>query len=102
LKSHSVADLNGRAREHESVVTQLRPLGVLPEPVRHQDAERAGYGVFAGQLRMWRQSALAQHRRMRFPTDSGWTVVLLDAVLSAPPVAAAMLVDEQLTVQGRP
>jgi hypothetical protein len=71
---------------------------------------REGYGVFAGQLRMWRQCAAAENRRMRFLKTLGigavcgepeWTVMLLDAVLIAAPVVAATLVAEHLTDQGR-
>jgi hypothetical protein len=81
--------------------------GLAPD----HSAQIQGYGVFAGQLRMWRQCAAAENRRMRFLKALGisavcgeleWTVILLDAVLIAAPVVAATLVAEHLIERGRP
>ena len=78
-------------------------------PDKHGEAA-VGPGLvrgFAGRLRMWRQRAPAEHRRMRFlnalgvaaARRAGMTVMLLDAVLIAAPVVVATLVAEHLTGQ---
>jgi hypothetical protein len=70
-----------------------------------------GYGVFAGRLRMWRQCAAAEDRRMRVLNPlginavcgkPGWPLMLLGTVLIAAPVVAATREAEHLTGCRRP